>query len=102
MTRDPHDIIERPLLTEKGTDLAALNKFIFRVKLDANKFEIARAIELIYAKDRVKVLAVNTIRVKGKKKRVMARGGKAGYSPKWKKAIVTTDKPLSVFEELGV
>lgn len=100
--RDPHYIIERPLLTEKGTDLAAVNKFLFRVRLDANKIEIAHAIEHIYARDNVHVLAVNTLRVKGKKKRALTRGGKAGYSPDWKKAIVTTDKPLSVFEELGV
>lgn len=100
--RDPHVIIERPLLTEKGTDLAAVNKFIFRVNLDANKIEIAQAIQVIYARDNVKVLAVNTIHVKGKKKRTLSKGGKPGYSPDWKKAIVTTDKPLSVFEELGV
>ena len=37
-------------------------------------------------------------RVKGKKKRAMVKGGKAGYSPNWKKAIVTTDKPIVLFE----
>jgi large subunit ribosomal protein L23 len=96
--RDPHEIIERPLLTEKSTDQAAYNKFHFRVRLDANKIEIAHAIETIYARDGVKVLAVNTLRVKGKKRRAMSRGAKAGYSPDWKKAIVTTDKPIVLFE----
>jgi large subunit ribosomal protein L23 len=96
--RDPHDIIERPLLTEKSTDQAAVNKFHFRVRLDANKIEIAKAIETIYARDGVHVLAVNTMRVKGKKRRALVRGGKAGYSPNWKRAIVTTDKPLVLFE----
>ena len=98
--RDPHYIIERPLLTEKSTDQAAENKFHFRVRLDANKIEIAHAIQTIYAKDGVHVLAVNTIRVKGKKKRAMSRGAKPGYSPDWKKAIVTTDLPIVLFEEV--
>ena len=96
--RDPHDIIERPLLTEKSTDQAAENKYHFRVRLDANKIEIANAIEVIYQKDGVKVTKVNTLRVKGKKKRAQVRGGKSGYAPNWKKAIVTTDVPLVLFE----
>ena len=67
-----------------------------------NKIEIAKAIEIIYARDGVKVLAVNTISVKGKKRRAQTKGAKSGYTPDWKKAVVTTDKPLSVYEELGV
>ena len=98
--RDPHYIIERPLLTEKSTDQAAENKYHFRVRLDANKIEIAHAITTIYAKEGVRVLAVNTLRVKGKKKRALSRGAKPGYSPDWKKAIVTTDGPLVLFEEV--
>ncbi len=96
--RDPYYIIERPLLTEKSTDQASTNKYHFRVRTDSNKIEIAGAIEVIYATSGAKVLAVNTLTVKGKKKRAMTRGGKPGYSPKWKKAIVTTDKPLELFE----
>lgn len=96
--RSPHDIIERPLLTEKSNDQSAMLKYHFRVRTDANKIEIAHAIEHIYARDGVRVLAVNTLRVKGKKKRAMVKGGKAGYSPNWKKAIVTTDKPIVLFE----
>ena len=99
--RDPHEIIIRPLLTEKSTAQAQENKFHFKVALTANKIEIAEAVKAIYASDGAKVTAVNTIHVKGKKKRAMAKGGKSGYSPNWKKAIVTTDKPLSVFGELG-
>ena len=96
--RDPHEIIERPLLTEKSTDQAADNKYHFRVRLDSNKIEIAHAIHAIYGSQGARVLAVNTLRVKGKKRRAMSRGAKAGYSPNWKKAIVTTDKPLTLFE----
>ncbi len=96
--KDPHAIIERPLLTEKTTDQGSLNKYHFRVARDANKIEIAGAVEQIYAREGVRVLAVNTMIVKGKKKRAMVRGGKPGYSPDWKKAIVTTDKPLVLYE----
>lgn len=96
--RDPYYIIERPLLTEKSTDQASTNKYHFRVRTDANKIEIAGAIETIYATSGAKVLAVNTLTVKGKKKRTMVRGAKPGYSVKWKKAIVTTDKPIELFE----
>ena len=95
--KDPHAIIERPLLTEKSTDQASVNKYHFRVATTANKIEIANAVKAIYAQDGVHILAVNTMKVKGKKKRALARG-KAGYSPDWKKAIVTTDKPLVLFE----
>lgn len=96
--KDPYTIIERPLLTEKSTDQAAMNKYHFKVAVDANKIEIKQAIEAIYARDEVNVTAVNTLNVKGKKKRAMVRGGKPGYSPDWKKAIVTTDKPIVLFE----
>jgi large subunit ribosomal protein L23 len=98
--RSPHEIIERPLLTEKSTDQAAASKFHFRVRMDANKIEIAYAVEALYStgNEPIKVLAVNTMHVKGKRKRAMSRGGKPGYSPNWKKAIVTTDKPIVLFE----
>ncbi len=96
--KDPHEIIERPLLTEKSNNQASMNKYHFRVSIDANKIEIANAITAIYANQSIKVLAVNTMRVKGKKRRAQSRGGKAGYTPAWKKAIVTTDRPLTLFE----
>lgn len=99
--KSPHEIIERPLLTEKSTDQAPYNKFHFRVRTDANKIEIAQAVEILYSTNTepIRVLAVNTMRVKGKKRRALGRGGgKPGYSPSWKKAIVTTDKPIVLFE----
>lgn len=102
MSRDPHEIIIRPLVTEKSSDQARMNKYHFQVALDANKYEIAQAVMAIYAKDNPRVLAVNTLRVKGKKKRALVRGGKPGYTPDWKKAIVTTEAPLSIFEEMGI
>ncbi len=82
--KDPFLIIERPLLTEKSMDLTALNKYSFRVARDANKVEIAQAIAQIY---NVRVAKVNTMIVKGKKRRV-GRFPEGRTSP-WKKAIVT-------------
>ncbi|HEV2473238.1 MAG TPA: 50S ribosomal protein L23 [Chthonomonadales bacterium] len=97
--KNPYEIVVRPLLTEKSTDQAAHNKYHFQVERSANKVEIAQAVAAIYApRGEARVLAVNTMTVKGKKKRAITRGGKSGYSPTWKKAIVTTDRPLTLFE----
>ncbi len=100
--KDPHTIIERALLTEKSNAQAVLNKYHFRVDKNANKIEIKSAVESLYGNGEVKVTAVNTISVKGKKRRAQTKNGKAGYTKDWKKAIVTTDKPLAIFEEMGV
>ncbi|MDD2201108.1 MAG: 50S ribosomal protein L23 [Firmicutes bacterium] len=77
------DIIMEPIITEKSTAMAADSKYVFKVKYDANKIEIARAIEDIFE---VKVAAVNTMRVPGKLKR---QGRSEGMTPAWKKAVVT-------------
>lgn len=95
--RDPHDVIIRPLVTEKSVNLAQeQNKYCFYVAREANKIEIKKAVEDLF---KVKVLAVNTAIVKGKKKRV---GKFTGMTPARKKAIVTLrpgDK-IEVFEGL--
>ncbi|MDD2554919.1 MAG: 50S ribosomal protein L23 [Syntrophaceticus sp.] len=95
--RNPHDIIIRPLVTEKAVNLAQeQNKYVFFVDRSANKIEIRNAIEELF---NVKVLAVNTMNVKGKKKRV---GRYEGLTPMRKKAIVTLNEgdKIDVFEEL--
>ncbi len=80
--REPHQIIRRPLITEKGTGLKDhANQYLFEVARDANKIEIRRAIESLF---RVKVLGVRTLSVKGKEKRV---GRFVGRTPDWKKAV---------------
>jgi large subunit ribosomal protein L23 len=58
-------------------------KYTFRVANFANKIEIKKAVEQLF---NVKVEKVNTISVKGKKKRM---GRSEGYTSDWKKAIVT-------------
>jgi large subunit ribosomal protein L23 len=93
--KNPRDIIKRPVITERSTDLMEENKYAFEVDLKANKTEIKQAIEEIFG---VKVAAVNTMRVPSKKKRV---GRYVGRTSEWKKAIVTLtadSKPLNFFE----
>ena len=92
---DPYEIIERPLLTEKSVAATALGKYTFRVRKGANKIEIAKAVEKVF---NVKVDGVNTMIVKGKKKRLGRHP--EGKTADWKKAIVTL-KPgykIEVFE----
>jgi len=83
-----HNILIRPLLTEKMTDLTEReNKYGFVVDIKANKIDIARAIE---QKFEVNVISVNTIRHKGKTKTQFTRRGRfSGRTPKFKKAIIT-------------
>ena len=80
---DARSIIIRPIITERSTDMMELNRYTFEVHKDANKIEIAKAIEEIF---KVKVVKVNTSIVKPKPKRVRYQ---LGYTRSWKKATVT-------------
>lgn len=77
------DIIIKPIITEKSMEMSALNKYTFKVDKKSNKIEIRQAIEEIFE---VKVENVHTITVRGKLRK---RGKYQGYSPDWKKAVVT-------------
>ncbi|EXM39204.1 MULTISPECIES: 50S ribosomal protein L23 [Ruminococcus] len=92
--KNAHDIIIKPIITEDSMDRLADNKYTFQVAKDANKIEIAKAIEEIFD---VKVAKVNTISVKGKEKRM---GRYTGFRPDWKKAIVTLEgeKTIEFFD----
>lgn len=82
--RSIHDVIVRPLLTEKTTDqLEKQNAYSFVVDKDANKIEIAHAVEKQFG---VKVKSVRTMRYAGKERRV---GKFIGRRASWKKAVVT-------------
>ena len=81
-----HDIIIRPIITEAAMDLMASKKYVFEVRKDATKAEIAKAIEEVFQANKVKVESVRTINMKKKPKRM---GVHAGYTSEWKKAIVT-------------
>ncbi|MCF8566007.1 50S ribosomal protein L23 [Alicyclobacillus tolerans] len=92
---DPRDLIKRPIITERSTELMEEGKYVFEVDRRANKTEIRQAVEKVFG---VKVAQVNTMNVPGKKKRV---GKNVGYTSARKKAIVklTADsKPIEIFE----
>ncbi|MFO7952347.1 MAG: 50S ribosomal protein L23 [Bacillota bacterium] len=94
--KEARDIIIRPLISEKATDLMVENKYTFIVDSDANKIEIKRALEEIFG---VQVNSVNTANFKGKRKRL----GRfpEGKTASWKKAIITLaegSKPIELFE----
>lgn len=81
------EILKRPIVTEKITALQDKRQYAFEVPGNANKIEIAKAIE---KKFKVTVMGVRTAMVKGKRKSQMTRKGRfEGRTSTWKKAIVT-------------
>ena len=93
--RNPHDIIVKPVITEKSMDDMAEGKYTFVVDRKSNKTEIKAAVEKVFD---VKVKNVNTMNMKGKVKR---QGVHVGKRADWKKAIVTLtedSKGIEFFE----
>lgn len=82
----PQDIILKPVITERSIDLLPNGKYTFKVAKDANKVEIAKAVENLF---NVEVTKVNTMNCKGRTKRV---GKFEGKKADWKKAIVTVNQ----------
>jgi large subunit ribosomal protein L23 len=78
-----YEVIRSPLITEKTTNGSEHGQVTFRVAMDATKPEIKQAIEGLF---KVKVKAINTVTVKGKKK---VFRGRPGVRSDWKKAIVS-------------
>jgi large subunit ribosomal protein L23 len=85
-----YQTILSPLITEKATALSEQNQVVFKVQLDATKPEIKAAVEGLF---NVKVLAVNTLVVKGKTKRFR---GRTGQRSDWKKAMVRLAEGQSI------
>ncbi len=78
-----HSIVRAPSITEKSTELRySENKYVFKVAKTANKTQIKEAIQALFD---VKIESINTLVVKGKKKRM---GRFIGKRSDWKKAIV--------------
>lgn len=93
--RNVHEVIVRPLVTEKSTDQLERNgAYSFVVGNDANKVEIAQAVEQLF---NVKVRSVRTMRYRGKERRV---GRHVGRRAAWKKAVVTLREgdTIEIFE----
>ena len=86
------DIIIKPIITEASMMGVAFKKYTFKVAADANKVEIAKAVEELFG---VKVAKVNTLTVNGKMRRY---GRFEGYKASWKKAIVTLTEDSKTIE----
>ncbi|MCX5749421.1 MAG: 50S ribosomal protein L23 [Candidatus Saganbacteria bacterium] len=80
--KENEQIIIRPLITEKATLLKKDDIYVFVVRADATKIDIRRAVEMMFS---VKVLDVNTVKLKGKPR---SMGKHAGRTSSWKKAYV--------------
>ena len=96
MVKTAQDIIIKPVITENSMEGSALKRYTFKVALDANKIDVKNAVEELFPG--TKVAKVNTMRVKGHLKR---QGRTEGYTPDWKKAIVTLtedSKGIEFFE----
>ena len=76
-------VLIKPIITEKASNFGELNKYVFEVTPGANKFEIKKAIQVVYGFTPAKV---NIIPVKGRKIRY---GRIQGRTKAWKKAIIT-------------
>ena len=86
------DIVKRPIVTEKSSNDMQEGKYTFEVAKDANKIEIAKAVEELFD---VKVSKVNTMHVRGHLRR---QGRSEGYTPSWKKAIVSLTEDSKTIE----
>ena len=105
--QNPYDIVKNRHVTEKAKVLEQLQfnssnacvkkcqspKYVFVVDKKASKYQIAQAVEEIYAEKKIKVLSVNTINVKQKERRVR---GRTGFKAAFKKAIVTLEASDSI------
>lgn len=91
------DIILAPVITENSMMGIAAKKYTFKVATDANKVEIAKAVEQLFG---VKVEKVNTVNVRGRYRR---QGLHGGYTAATKKAVVTLkadSKGIEFFESM--
>lgn len=91
---DLHDVIIRPVVTEKTNGQMAEGKYTFRCHVRATKPEIRQAVETIF---KVPVVEVTTHTMRGKLRR---QGKTSGYRSNWKKAVVTIapGKSIAFFE----
>ncbi len=92
MSKFAQDIILKPVVTEESMLGTAMKKYTFVVAKNANKIEIAKACEELFG---VEVLKVNTVNVRGHLRRY---GRFEGYTPAYKKAIVTLTEDSKTIE----
>ena len=87
--RAASEIVIGPVITERTYQLYSQGRYTFRVLATASKTEIKKALEEQYDAQGIKVKDVNTVTMRGKKRRSFRRLGQVGHTPDWKKAIVT-------------
>ena len=89
-----NDLIIRPIISEKTTELMEQNKYVFEVARKANKLMVKKAIKDLFEIDAEQV---NILNVRGKNRRLRFRVGKRAA---WKKAIVTltAGQKIEIFE----
>jgi large subunit ribosomal protein L23 len=90
--RDPHNVLIRPVVSEKSYSLMDDNVYVFVVDPSATKIDVRHAVEQAFS---VRVTNVNTLNRKGKTKR-NRKGGGVGHRPDTKRAIVTLHKDDSI------
>ncbi len=99
---DAHQIIKKPVLTEKSYAGIANKVYTFEVAKEANKIEIAKAVEELFD---VQVARVNTLNVKGKTRTRNTKSGVTkGSTGDWKKAVVflrADSKGIEFFDSLS-
>ena len=96
------EVVIRPLITEKNTDLMGIDQYTFEVAPAANKIQIREAVEKLF---NVRVKAVNTLNVKGTRRSRAVRRGRGriyGQERAWKKAIITLfpGQRIDIFEQV--
>jgi large subunit ribosomal protein L23 len=90
MTLTAHEVILRPIISEKSMDESGRGKYTFAVHDDANKIQIKAAVEELFSKENVTVVSVNVLTTKRKEKRRGTKRGRiTGWTTPWRKAIVT-------------
>ncbi len=87
MTLTAHDVIVRPIISEKSMDESGRGKYTFEVHGDASKIQVREAVEELF---KVQVTAVNVLTTKAKEKRRGTKRGRiSGWTTPWRKATVT-------------
>jgi len=83
---EAYKVLRQPWITEKATDSASQNKYIFKIFPGVNKTEIKKTVEKLYG---VRVIRVNIVNIPRKERRFGRRRQTIGYKSGYKKAVVT-------------
>jgi large subunit ribosomal protein L23 len=87
VTLTAHDVIVRPIISEKSMDESGRGKYTFEVHGEASKIQVAAAVEELF---KVEVAKVNVLTTKAKEKRRGTKRGRiSGWTTPWRKATVT-------------